>query len=404
MSSCTEAARNRTRIWAIGKMSGWKNSSALLTYVKTKEFSGIKWSSDARKPSTLYAFVVAALATLSVRGQSTTFTPLTYAGVNIAGFDFGCGTDGTCDITQADPPLTQLGGSDGLGQMTHFINDDGYNIFRLPVGWQYLTDNVMTGTLNETMFANYNMLVAACLSTGAHCEIDIHNYARYDGEIIGQGGPSNEIFADLWYNIASYWKDESNVVFGVMNEPHDIPDIYTWAQSVQAAVTAIRTAGATSQIVLLPGNNYTSAETFVSSGSAEALNAVRNPDGTITNLVMDVHKYLDYDNSGTHAPCVTNNIADAWEPLSVWLRENGRQALNTETGGGDVTSCVAYVSQQIAYQAANSDVILGYLGWSAGSFATDYILSEVPTYNGTGWNDTLLVSAAMAPYVNGLVA
>ncbi|KAG8216458.1 hypothetical protein J3R82DRAFT_6565 [Butyriboletus roseoflavus] len=52
------------------------------------------------------------------------------------------------------------------------------------------------------------MLVNACLSTGAYCEIDIHNYARNDGEvgfvaviwvrdlnhgrpqIIDQGGPS----------------------------------------------------------------------------------------------------------------------------------------------------------------------------------------------------------------------
>jgi hypothetical protein len=28
-----------------------------------------------------------------------------------------------------------------------------------------------------------------------------------------------------------------------MNEPHDVPDINTWAASVQAAVTAIRQAG-----------------------------------------------------------------------------------------------------------------------------------------------------------------
>jgi endoglucanase len=190
-------------------------------------------------------------------------------------------------------------------------------------------------------------------------------------------------------------------------------------------------------MILLPGNNYTSAQTFVSSGSAEALGMVRNPDGTFTNLIMDVHKYLDYDNSlvqsftcqsptlitlsGTHAACVTNNIEDAWYPLTTWLRANGRQALNTETGGGNVDSCVGYISQQIGYQAAQSDgtfsplkcptsrdelsiVMLGYLGWSAGSFATDYVLSQVPYYNGTGWNDTLLVSMAMSPVTNMLVA
>lgn len=351
----------------------------------------------------LYSFVVT-VSTVTVAVNAQTFAPLQFAGVNIAGFDFGCGTDGTCVISEVVPPVYQLSGVDGLGQMQHFFNDDGYNVFRLPVGWQYLTYNQSTSVLNETQFSNYNMLVSDCLSTGAHCEIDIHNYARYDGEIIGQGGPSNEIFAELWYNIASYWQNETNVIFGVMNEPHDIPNITTWAESVQYAVTAIREAGATSQMILLPGNNYTSAETFVSSGSAEALGMIRNPDGTFTNLIMDVHKYLDYDNSGTHAPCVTNNIEDSWYPLSTWLRANGRQALNTETGGGDVDSCVGYISQQIAYQAAQSDVILGYLGWAAGSFATDYVLSEVPVYNGTGWNDTLLVSMAMSPMTNMLVA
>jgi endoglucanase len=288
--------------------------------------------------------------------------------------------------------------------MQHFVKDDGYNVFRLPVGWQYLTYNQSTGVLNETQFSNYNMLLSDCLSTGAYCEIDIHNYARYDGQIIGQGGPSNEIFAELWFNIASYWKNETKVIFGIMNEPHDIPNITTWAESVQCAVTAIREAGASTQMILLPGNNYTSAQTFVSSGSAEALGMVRNPDGTFTNLIMDVHKYLDYDNSGTHAPCVTNNIEDAWYPLTTWLRANGRQALNTETGGGNVDSCVGYMSQQIGYQAAQSDVMLGYLGWSAGSFATDYVLSQVPYYNGMGWNDTLLVSMAMSPMTNMLVA
>ncbi|KAG2751156.1 glycoside hydrolase family 5 protein [Suillus brevipes Sb2] len=353
----------------------------------------------------LYSFVLTVSAmTVAVNAQA--FVPLQFAGVNIAGFDFGCGTDGTCIISQAVPPVYQLSGVDGLGQMQHFVKDDGYNVFRLPVGWQYLTYNQSTGVLNETQFSNYNMLVSDCLSTGAYCEIDIHNYARYDGQIIGQGGPSNEIFAELWFNIASYWKNESKVIFGVMNEPHDIPNITTWAESVQVMQSQPfgQEAGASTQMILLPGNNYTSAQTFVSSGSAEALAMVRNPDGTFTNLIMDVHKYLDYDNSGTHAACVTNNIEDAWYPLTTWLRANGRQALNTETGGGNVDSCVGYISQQIGYQAAQSDVMLGYLGWSAGSFATDYVLSQVPYYNGTGWNDTLLVSMAMSPVTNMLVA
>lgn len=54
---------------------------------------------------------------------------------------------------------------------------------------------------------------------------------------------------------------------------------------------------ATTQLILLPGNDYTSAGEFISNGSADALSKVTNPDGGFDNLVFDVHKYLDSDNS-----------------------------------------------------------------------------------------------------------
>lgn len=82
----------------------------------------------------------------------------------------------------------------------------------------------------------------------------------------------------------------------------------------------------------------------MSSGSAEALAAVTNPDGTTSNLIMDVHKYLDSDNSGTHTECVKNNIDNAFKPLADWLRTNNRQAMLTESGGGNTASCQQYVS------------------------------------------------------------
>ncbi|EMD34838.1 glycoside hydrolase family 5 protein [Gelatoporia subvermispora B] len=323
--------------------------------------------------------------------------PLQLVGVNIPGFDFGCSTDGTCTVSGAWPPLTQYYGADGAGQMTHFVNDDGYNVFRLPVGWQYLTNDVLGGDLDEANAAEYDELVQACLATGASCIIDIHNYARWNGEIIGQGGPTNDQFAAIWSSLAAKYASEDKIIFGVMNEPHDIPDIDTWGQSVQAAVTAIRQAGATTQLILLPGNDYTSAEEFISNGSAAALMNVTNPDGSFTDLIFDVHKYLDSDNSGTNAECVTNNIDDAWEPLTQWLRCNGRQAFNTETGGGNTASCNTYMCQQVAYQKQNSDVLLGYVGWAAGNFMNTYVLSETPTESGSTWTDAALVSACMAP-------
>ncbi|KAJ3884732.1 glycoside hydrolase superfamily, partial [Lentinula edodes] len=126
---------------------------------------------------------------------------LTFTSVNIAGFDFGCGSDGTCNPTGTWPPLTQYYGMDGAGQMQHYTSTDGYNVFRLPVGWQFLTNGVLGGDLDADNLAEYDALVQMCLATGASCIIDIHNYARWNGLIIGQGGPTNDQFAAVWTSI-----------------------------------------------------------------------------------------------------------------------------------------------------------------------------------------------------------
>lgn len=323
-----------------------------------------------------------------------------FAGVNIAGFDFGCGTDGTCNTSKIYPPVKNMPPSynnpDGAGQMNHFYKDDHMNIFRLPVGWQYLVNNNLGGTLDSNNIGYYDQLVQSCLSTGAYCIIDIHNYARWNGGIIGQGGPTNDQFVSVWKQLATKYASQSRIWFGIMNEPHDVPSITTWAATVQAVVTAIRNAGATSQFISLPGNDWQSAGAVINDGSAAALSTVKNPDGTTTNLIFDVHKYLDSDNSGTHTECVTNNIDGAFAPLATWLRQNGRQAILTETGGGNTASCQTYMCQQIEYLNANSDVYLGYVGWSAGSFDNTYELVETPTGGGSSWTDTSLVKSCLA--------
>ncbi|RDL39052.1 (Trans)glycosidase [Venustampulla echinocandica] len=354
--------------------------------------------------SVLLASGAAALPGSSVARTST--GPLTaravdangtvkYAGINIAGFDFGCTTDGSQTLRNVNPPLQALGGPDGAGQMNHFLKDDHMNMFRLPVGWQYITGSNLGGQLNSGNADKYDQLVQACLRTGATCVIDIHNYARWDGKIIGQGGPTNAQFVNLWTQLATKYKSQANIAFGVMNEPHEV-DIDKWADTVQQVVTAIRGTGATSQMILLPGNDYTSAGKFISNGSAAALAKVTNPDGSFTNLIFDVHKYLDSDNSGTHTECVTDNIADAFQPLADWLRTNNRQAINSETGGGNTASCAKYLCQQIAFLNANSDVYIGYIGWAAGAFGSTYELNETPTGGGNNWQDTSLVKACLA--------
>ena len=57
--------------------------------------------------------------------------------------------------------------------MDHFTKDDGMNMFRLPVGWQWLVNNKLGGTLDSGNFGKYDQLVQACLKSGAYCIVDV---------------------------------------------------------------------------------------------------------------------------------------------------------------------------------------------------------------------------------------
>lgn len=304
--------------------------------------------------------------------------------MNTAGYDFSVATDGSFNGTGVSPPVSQF---------THFASE-GVNIFRIPFAWQLMTP-ALGGMISSSFFARYDATVQAALSasTSPYVIIDLHNYARWNGEIIGQGGPTNDQFASIWSQLAAKYANEPHIIFGIMNEPHDLNSVSTWAESVQVAVNAIRAAGATSQHLLLPGSSWSSAQALPTEAGPFLLN-VTDPVGGTSKLLFDVHKYLDSDNSGTHAECVTNNI-DVLTTLVSWLQSNGnRQAILSETGGGNTASCETDLGQELAFVKANSQSIVGFSVWAAGAFDTTYILSVTPNANGT---DQPLWTAAVRP-------
>jgi hypothetical protein len=303
-------------------------------------------------------------------------------GVNLAGFDFSAYTDGSWNGTGVDPPISQI---------DHFAKQ-GVNIFRVPFGWQLATPQ-LGGQIDSNFLSRYDKVVNAALaaSTQPYVIIDLHNYARWNGGIIGQGGPSNDQFANIWSQFASHYKSQSRIIFGIMNEPHDVPDLNKWGQSVQAAVNAIRAAGATSQYILIPGSSWSSAQALPNEAGPILL-GVTDPAGGKNKLLFDVHKYLDSDNSGTHAECTTDNVS-VMTTLANWLQQNGRQAILSETGGGNTASCQTALKSQLAYVKSRSAQIAGFTIWSAGSFDTTYVLSVTPN----GDTDNALWTNAVKP-------
>ncbi|KAK4545989.1 hypothetical protein LTR36_002553 [Oleoguttula mirabilis] len=315
------------------------------------------------------------------------------AGVNIAGCDIGMNTTGYYD------PEDSYGGeygcptSVGPTQMQHFASKDNFNIFRLPVAWQSLVNNdLVTNELDATFWAEYDGIVQACLDTGAYCIVDIHNYARWWGGIVGQDGPSAADLAKTWSQIATKYAAQPRIIFGTMNEPHDL-DINIWTATLQTVVYAIRDAGATSQMIFLSGSNYANAVSFPTDtvGGGPTLSSIVNRDGNTTNLIFELHQYFD-SAGGTQTYC-NDAVAAQIETTGDYLRSIGRQAFMAELGGGNGEDCVDIICPVLDVLNDYGDVFVGWTSWAAGNWWPDYELSEVPD----GDADVGIVSSCFAP-------
>ncbi|BEJ13615.1 hypothetical protein CspHIS471_0307890 [Cutaneotrichosporon sp. HIS471] len=329
--------------------------------------------------SLLGLFSTAAAAPINPR---TTIPRL--GGLNLAGCDFGMNFWGWSG-TWMCPPISQIG---------HFI-EQGSNVIRLPVGWQYLVgNNPASTTLDPTFFTTYDRLVRDVTSRGAYAIIDIHNYGRWNSGIIGADEPSTMSFASLWSLLAKKYAGNDHVIFSLMNEPHH-QDIVGVAAACQAAVNAIRSAGAQN---ILPGNQWTKAETWTS-GANNPILSITDPTGGLDRLLLDVHKYLDADGSGTSRECVTDGL-DVLAPFVGWLKINGRRAIITEMGGANTQSCQTYIPKMLQYVVDNNDVLVGFTAWAAGSFQPypGYELSLTPNADGS---DNALWSKAIKPFLPG---
>ena len=112
-------------------------------------------------------------------------------------------------------------------------------------------------------------IVNYATSKGLKIEIEPHNYGYGFGALIGSAQTPNSSFADLWGKLAVHYKSNPDVIFGLMNEPH-VQSATVWLSSANAAIAAIRSAGAVQEI-LVPGSYWDGAWTWTTSDNAAVI-------------------------------------------------------------------------------------------------------------------------------------
>ena len=142
--------------------------------------------------------------------------------------------------------------------------------------------------------------------------LDPHNYMRYNnpsqqpmtGSVIGNSSDKTAAttaqFGQFWGELATRFLNNTNVLFGINNEPHDMPTQLI-LENNQAAIDAIRATGA-QQLILAPGNGFTGGHSWTQvtgaagdAPSSDFMNMLVDP---LNNTAIDIHEYLGEFPSG----------------------------------------------------------------------------------------------------------
>ncbi|MGH9884095.1 MAG: glycoside hydrolase family 5 protein [bacterium] len=253
-----------------------------------------------------------------------------------------------------------------------YFASKGMNVFRLPFRWERLQRSLF-GALDAAELQRLHTTVADLGQLGAQVILDVHNYARYGLVRTSSGAAAitgvdiaPSAFADLWSRIASEFRTDDHVIFGLMNEPHDMPTS-AWLASANAAIAAIRNTGA-SQLILVAGNCWSGARGWTEpcggSSNAETMIHVSDPGN---NFAFEVHQYLNDNGSGASDTCVSATVgSERLAQFTPWARAHGVRAFLGEFAGGENSTCVAALDDMLDHVDANPDVYIGWTYWAGG--------------------------------------
>jgi endoglucanase len=296
--------------------------------------------------------------------------PLKYSGVNLPSAAFGAeSVPGTPGKNYIYPQPSTV---------DYFANK-GMNVVRIAVLWERLQRRLQ-GDLDAGELRRLDAVINYAASKGMRVILDVHNYARYDGAVIGSTTLSTRALGDLWRRLGERYKGNETVIFGLMNEPNGLPT-ETWLEAANIAIADIRETGA-KNLILVPGNGWSSARDWAGGGygtpNSEAMLNVRDPDG---NFAFDVHQYFDSDFTGSAADCQSAGIGiETLAPVTRWSRKHGHRLFLGEFGVGPGSTCLEALDRTMRFLVDNGDVWLGWSYWAGGEWwPADYFTNIQPS-------------------------
>lgn len=288
-------------------------------------------------------------------------------GVNLAGGEGGTvpGTYGTNYIYP------------NANEFTYYASKN-QNLIRLPFRWKRV-QRTLYGALDSAEMTRLDGVLALASARGMKVLLDMHDYARYDGNLIGSTAVPNGAFTDVWQKIAARYSNNTAIyAYGIMNEPHSTGGL--WPAAAQAGVDGVRLADSTHWVTVC-GENWANAATWPAS------NPNLNVIDSANKLIYEAHCYFANSNNDQYG---TYDAEGAYpdkgvvkvSPFIYWLKQRNARGLIGEFGvpNNDARWNVV-LDRFMSYLYAN-----GVSGtyWAGGPWwGTGYTLNVEPTSNFT---------------------
>ena len=94
--------------------------------------------------------------------------------------------------------------------------DFGMEVMRLSFLWERLQPE-LDKPLNAQYLNGIESVVREANNHGLFVILDVHNYGAYQSKLIGSDEVTRNSFNNLWFRLATHFKDDKNVMFGIMN-------------------------------------------------------------------------------------------------------------------------------------------------------------------------------------------
>ncbi|WP_373290449.1 glycoside hydrolase family 5 protein [Pseudomonas asuensis] len=304
------------------------------------------------------------LAGLAFGGTAAQAEPIDLVSLNLSGAGF------------APHVLPGINGTNYIFPIESYFQQwsaRGIKTFRFPIIWERLQPK-LGGPLDPTYVALIDRTFGYAQKHNIKIILDLHNYARYRGQVIGTSSVPYARYQEIMTKIAQQWsKQPALYAYDIMNEPNGA--LAYWATAAQYGINGVRAVDKTRPIIV-EGNGWSSATRW-----AEWNDPLLNLKDPSNNIIFSAHSYFDENAGGSYGDVDVNKLdvmygVNRVKPFVEWLKKHGQRGYIGEFGVPDNNPrWNILMDNMLAYLKENC-VPASY--WAAGPGWGNYFMSVEP--------------------------